>query len=118
MKQPKIIIRRIYEPVLPDDGMRVLVDRLWPRGITRESAKIDFWMREIGPSNALRQWFGHDQQRWEDFRTRYRAELEANREPFERLKTLCDTGPVTLLFAARDIEHNNAVVLAELLTEK
>ncbi len=118
MNQSKITIRRVYEPVLPGDGTRVLVDRLWPRGITRENAKIDFWMREIGPSNALRQWFGHDQQRWGEFRTRYGAELEINREPFERLKALCDAGQVTLLFAARDIEHNNAVVLADLLAGK
>ncbi|WP_298438815.1 DUF488 family protein [Geobacter sp.] len=108
-------IKRIYDPPAPEDGTRVLVDRLWPRGIAKDEARIDEWLKEIAPSDELRKWFGHDPARWEEFRERYRRELEAKGEPLERLRALAGKGTVTLLFAARDEEHNNAVVLKEIL---
>jgi len=111
-----IRIKRIYDPPAPDDGRRVLVDRLWPRGLAKEAARIDEWLKEIAPSDALRTWFGHDPARWEEFRKRYREELKGHVEPLERLRAETEKGTVTLLFAAKDTAHNNAVVLKELLT--
>ena len=110
-----IRIKRIYEPPAPEDGTRILVDRLWPRGMARAEARLDEWLKEIAPSDGLRQWFGHDPGRWEEFRERYRRELAGNGESLARLKALAATGTVTLLFAARDEEHNNATVLKELI---
>ncbi|HRP98285.1 MAG TPA: DUF488 domain-containing protein [Rhodocyclaceae bacterium] len=111
----KIAIKRIYADAAPDDGQRVLIDRLWPRGIRRDDAAIDEWLREAAPSPALRRWFGHDPARWDEFRRRYRAELLA--EPaataVQHLRTLARRQPVTLLYAARDEVHNHAVVLRE-----
>lgn len=107
-------IKRIYEEPDPADGKRVLVDRLWPRGISKERALVDWWLKEIAPSDELRRWFGHDPDRWEVFRLRYRSELEANRAVVEELRSLAAKGPVTLLFAAKDEERNNAVVLRDL----
>jgi len=117
MSQAGIRIRRVYEPPSGEDGKRVLVDRLWPRGIRREAAAIDLWLKEIAPSDALRRHFTHDPARWDEFVASYHAELAANPEPLERLKALCRAGKVTLLYAARDTEHNNAVVLAAALRE-
>ena len=111
-----IKIKRIYDPSAPDDGRRVLVDRLWPRGLAKEAARIDEWLKEIAPSDALRTWFGHDPARWEEFRKRYREELKGHVEPLERLRAETEKGTVTILFAAKDTAHNNAVVLKELLT--
>lgn len=108
-------IKRIYDPPAPEDGTRVLVDRLWPRGISKDEARIDEWLKEIAPSDELRKWFGHDPARWEEFRQRYRRELEANAELLDHLRKLAEAGTVILLFAAKDEEHNNAVVLEELL---
>ncbi|WP_298272976.1 DUF488 domain-containing protein [Geobacter sp.] len=108
-------IKRIYDPPAPEDGTRILVDRLWPRGIARDEARIDEWLKEIAPSDELRKWFGHDPERWEEFRERYRRELEAKGELLDHLRALAGKGAVTLLFAARDGEHNNAVVLKEML---
>ncbi|MBT1073751.1 DUF488 domain-containing protein [Geobacter grbiciae] len=108
-------IKRIYDPPAPEDGTRVLVDRLWPRGISKDEARIDEWLKEIAPSDNLRKWFGHDPARWEEFRERFRRELEAKAEILDHLRTLTEKGTVTLLFAAKDVEHNNAVVLKEML---
>jgi uncharacterized protein YeaO (DUF488 family) len=108
-------VRRIYEPPSPEDGYRVLVDRVWPRGITRERARLDEWARELAPSDELRRWFGHAPERFAQFRDRYRSELEAHAEELERLRRRAQDGPVTVLYGARDERHNNAVVIAELL---
>jgi uncharacterized protein YeaO (DUF488 family) len=110
-----IRIKRIYEPPAAADGRRVLVDRLWPRGMAKDEAKVDEWLKEVAPSAELRTWFGHDPARWTEFRTRYREELEHQGELLDRLRAEARKGTVTLLFAAKDEEHNNAVVLKELL---
>lgn len=109
-----IAIKRAYDAPLPDDGFRVLVDRLWPRGLTREEAKIDIWLKDVSPSADLRHWFGHDPARWPEFQERYRAELEDNPALNELLAVIRKHKRATLLFAARDTEHNNAVVLQDL----
>jgi len=108
-------IKRIYEPATPDDGRRILVDRLWPRGLSREAARIDAWLKEIAPSDELRRWFGHDRQRWEEFRRRYREELREHASLLDELSRDARNGDVTLLFAAQDTGHNNAAVLLEVL---
>jgi uncharacterized protein YeaO (DUF488 family) len=110
-----IRIKRIYDPPDAADGHRVLVDRLWPRGVAKETARIDEWLKELAPSAVLRQWFGHDPARWEEFRDRYRAELAAQQPLLAQLQARGRSQTVTLLFAAQDREHNNAVVLQELL---
>ncbi len=112
-----IRIKRIYEPPAAADGRRVLVDRLWPRGMSKDEAKVDEWLKEIAPSDELRKWFGHDPARWAEFRTRYREELKGHGELIDRLRAEARTGTVTLLFAAKDEEHNNAVVLKEILAQ-
>ncbi|MGN6371905.1 MAG: DUF488 domain-containing protein [Solirubrobacteraceae bacterium] len=111
----EIRCKRVYEPPEPDDGFRMLVDRLWPRGLRRESASIDVWARDLAPSDDLRRWFDHDPSRFAEFRRRYRAELRQKREELGELVDRAGEGPLTLLYAARDAEHNNAVVLAEML---
>lgn len=110
-------IKRVYEVSAADDGHRVLVDRLWPRGLSKERAHLDEWLRDLAPSTALRRWFGHDPNRWEKFTARYREELAApeRQTALETLSRLAAEGPVTLLYAARDTEHNEARVIAELL---
>lgn len=108
-------IKRVYDEPAAGDGKRILVDRLWPRGIAREKARIDEWLKEIAPSDELRKWFGHDPARWDEFRERYRQELEAKAEILDHLRSMAKKGTVTLLFAARDEEHNNAVALREML---
>ncbi|MRR37750.1 DUF488 family protein [bacterium] len=108
-------IKRIYNEPAADDGKRILVDRLWPRGISRDAARIDEWLKEIAPSDELRKWFGHDPARWEEFRERYRRELDAKTELLDHLRALERKETVTLLFAAKDEERNNAVVLKEML---
>ena len=110
-----IKLKRIYQQPDSGDGKRILVDRLWPRGISKDDAKLDGWLKEIAPSDALREWFGHDPARWEEFRKRYREELKLQDELLEQLRAETRKGTVTLLFAAKDEEHNNAVVLKELL---
>ena len=109
------VLKRIYEPADDADGTRILVDRLWPRGVDRHTAGIDEWLKEAAPSAALRQWFGHDPERWGEFQSRYRAELANNGPATARLLALIRKGPVTLVYAARDREHNHAVVLADYL---
>lgn len=108
-----ILLKRSNESPARSDGKRILVDRLWPRGKTRESLKLDLWLRDIAPSTALRQWFGHDPAKWNEFRTRFFAELKNNPEPVATLRNLVASGTVTLVFAARDTEHNNAVAIRE-----
>ncbi len=112
-----IATRRVYEPPSEDDGYRVLVDRIWPRGLTKAEARLDEWLREVAPSNELRRWFGHDPQRWDEFRRRYREELDRpeRRELLARLRERATAGRLTLLYSARDVEHNQAVALAEVL---
>ena len=109
-------IKRSYEPAKPSDGYRVLIDRFWPRGVSKEQADLDEWARELAPSSELRRWFGHDPARWAEFHRRYAAELARNRDSLKPLLEM--TGTVTLLFAARDPEHNNAVALAEWLRDQ
>lgn len=104
--------KRIYEPADPQDGYRVLVERLWPRGISKQRAALDLWLKEIAPSPELRIWFGHDP-RWEECRKRYREELLTNEEPVARLVELARRGNVTFVYAAKDSQHNAAVVLRE-----
>lgn len=108
--------RRIYESRCAEDGLRVLVDRLWPRGLRKDEAALDCWPREIAPSAELRRWFGHDPARWVEFRRRYRAELDAHPGPVaELLVRAREAGAMTLLFAARDTQHNHALVLKDYL---
>lgn len=109
-------VKRVYDAPSPDDGFRVLVDRLWPRGLTRSSASVDLWLREVAPSEELRRWYGHRPERWEEFRARYFAELDRRPDLVEALLRLeRERGTVTLLFAARDRHRNNAVALLEYL---
>ena len=111
----EIRTRRIYDPPTARDGTRILVDGLWPRGISKQQARLDGWWRELAPSKALRQWFAHDSSRWEGFKERYFAELDAKQEVLSALAETPGDGPLTLLFAARDPAHNNAVALREYL---
>ncbi|ABP95044.1 protein of unknown function DUF488 [Metallosphaera sedula] len=112
-----IKIKRVYDEASSDDGVRVLVDLLWPRGLRKEEAKIDLWMRQVAPSDELRKWFGHDPRRWEEFKRRYLDELR-NNPAVKDLVELASNRDVTLLFSARDRERNNAVVLKEYVEEE
>ena len=108
-------LKRAYEPPAPADGYRVLIDRLWPRGVKRESARLDEWARELAPSTELRRWFGHDPTRFAEFRQRYLEELSAQEVKLRELRGRASETTLTLVYGARDTEHNDAVVLAELL---
>lgn len=108
-------LKRVYDPASPSDGYRVLVDRLWPRGLRREAAQLDEWARELAPSSELRRWFGHDPGRFDEFRRRYTAELAAHDGKLRELRRRARNGPLTLVYGARDRDHNDAVVLAEIL---
>lgn len=108
-------IKRAYVSPTPDDGTRVLIDRLWPRGIKKEDLAIDQWNKELAPSTALRQWFAHDPALWDEFERRYAAELEPHAEPLDALRALARKGTVTLVYGAHDEAHNNAVALRALL---
>lgn len=112
-------LKRVYEPPSPDDGTRVLVDRLWPRGLTKEAARIDLWLRDVSPSHELRTSLAHDPAHWDDFVRAYRLELRTpeRRAALERLRELAGRGRLTLLFASRNVSRNNAVVLAQVLEE-
>ena len=110
-----IRIKRVYEPASADDGVRILVDRLWPRGVSKADAAIDRWMKDIAPSADLRRWFGHDPDRWREFHRRYVQELRQHEAELNELRALGRKRPVTLLYGARDEQHNDAVVLKELL---
>ncbi len=113
-----IRLKRAYEPPASDDGTRVLIDRLWPRGVKKADAAIDEWMKEIAPSTTLRKWFGHDPERWSEFRRRYKSEIRHHRDELERLRALAQRGRITLVFSAHDEAHNDAVVLKEMLLER
>lgn len=110
--------KRVYEPATEADGRRFLVDRLWPRGIKKESVRLAGWLKDIAPSDQLRKWFQHDPAKWDAFQKRYRAELDARSKAWEPLLKAAQNGSITLLFGARDIEHNNAVVLKGYLQER
>jgi uncharacterized protein YeaO (DUF488 family) len=111
-------LKRIYDAAHPDDGLRILVDRLWPRGVSRDAARLDQWLKEVAPTAELRRWFGHDRARWLEFRQRYRAELEGS-AAFAELVDLCRHHTcVTLVYGAKDEECNQAVVLRECLVER
>lgn len=111
----EVNVKRVREPAAVSDGYRVLVDRLWPRGVSQQAAHLDEWARELAPSDHLRRWFGHRPERFGEFRARYLAELRDQREALRELRGRARKGAVTLLYAAREGEHNNAVVLAEVL---
>jgi uncharacterized protein YeaO (DUF488 family) len=111
----KIKIKRVYEQPDKDDGVRILVDRLWPRGLTKEKAAVDLWLKEIAPSTELRKWFGHDPEKWSSFRARYETELRHNNDLIKLLKQKAREGTVTLVYGARDQKHNEALVLKQFL---
>ena len=110
-----IRLKRAYEPASAGDGYRILVDRLWPRGVSKKKAKLDEWAKELAPSSQLREWFGHEPSRFPEFRRRYIEELAAEGDKLDELRRRTSAGKVTLVYGARDSEHNDAVVLAELL---
>ncbi|EIM76197.1 hypothetical protein A33O_05950 [Nitratireductor aquibiodomus RA22] len=112
-----IRLKRIYDPVEDRDGTRILIDRLWPRGMSKERAALDAWMPEIGPSHELRKWYAHEPERWETFRQRYREELAGREEGLEQLRESARKGPLTLLFSATDRDRNQAVVVRQFLQE-
>ena len=113
-----IRIKRSYDPPKRDDGQRFLVERLWPRGMKKESLQMDAWLKDVAPSTQLRQWFGHVPERWEEFRRRYRQELTANDEAWKPLLAASKKGNVTLLYSAHDTEHNGAIVLQDFLAAR
>lgn len=108
-------LKRAYEPPSPDDGARILVDRVWPRGLPRQALQLDDWLKDLAPSSGLRRWFGHDPDRWDAFRERYFAELDGAGAALERLRAKLRSGKVTLVYGARDERHNNAVALKQYL---
>lgn len=111
-------LKRAYEPAAVDDGTRILIDRLWPRGISKERAAIDQWMKDIAPSTQLRKWFGHDPARWDEFRRRYAKEVRQHADLLEQLRVLARQGQITLVYSAHDEKHNDAVELRELILRK
>jgi uncharacterized protein YeaO (DUF488 family) len=113
-----IQLKRVYEKRSRNDGVRILVDRLWPRGLSKEKAEVNLWLKEVAPSNELRKWFGHDPDKWKEFQVRYRKELRKNMEALELLQQKCQGHTVTLLYGARDEEHNEAQVLKRMLDSK
>ncbi len=108
-------LKRVYEELSKEDGFRVLIERLWPRGFTKERAAVDLWLRDVAPSTELRKWFGHDPAKWEEFRRRYWAELKQHKDATDLLKQKSKEGTVTIVYSARDEEHNAAVVLKAFL---
>ncbi|WP_192357855.1 DUF488 domain-containing protein [Mesorhizobium mediterraneum] len=113
----RIRLKRAYERPSAEDGARVLIDRLWPRGVKKKAAKIDQWAKDIAPSTELRKWFGHEPARWEEFRRRYTAELHQHGEQLDNLRELARSGAITLVYAAHDESRNDAVVLRDVLLE-
>lgn len=107
----QIFLKRVYEPAEPGDGYRVLIDRLWPRGLKKENIKIDLWFKEIAPSNELRKWFNHDQARWKEFKQRYIQELNKNKILIADFLSVCDSDSITLVYSSKDVKHNQAVVI-------
>jgi len=114
----RIKIKRVYEEPDDADGKRILVDRLWPRGLTKEKARVDLWLKEIAPSTELRKWFGHDPEKWVEFQARYAQELKGHGEQLALLRDEATRGTVTLVYGARDEEHNEAVILQRVLQGK
>jgi len=114
----KISVKRVYNPPSPSDGQRILVDRLWPRGIAKSAAQIDLWGKEIAPSNALRAWYAHDPKKWPEFKRKYISELEANREALNAFLKQIGKGKVTFLFSAKEARLNNAFALKEYIENK
>ncbi|HKA17624.1 MAG TPA: DUF488 domain-containing protein [Blastocatellia bacterium] len=112
-----INLKRAYEKPSKDDGERILVERLWPRGLTKLQAKIDLWLKDVAPSTELRRWFGHDPKKWDEFRRRYQKELKNKDELIKLLKRKAKNGTITLIYAARDEEHNGALVLKRFLKQ-
>lgn len=110
-----IRLKRVYEQSAPDDGTRILIDRLWPRGVKKEDAALDQWMKDLAPSTALRKWFGHDPVRWQEFRKRYAEEVRLHADQLKQLRALAHKSPITLVYAASDQIHNDAVALKDLL---
>lgn len=110
--------KRVYDAIQRSDGPRFLVERLWPRGVKKEKLKLDAWLKEVAPSDGLRRWFGHDPAKWGEFQRRYRAELDENPNAWKQLLDVARQGHVTLLYSARDTEHNNAIVLKDYLAER
>jgi len=110
-----IKIKRIYDPASPEDGKRILVDRLWPRGIRKDDAMVDEWLKDIAPSNELRKWFSHDPTKWKEFKKKYEKELKSKSLILERLKEEAKENMITILYASKDEKHNNALVLKEML---
>jgi len=117
-KRGYVKVKRAYEPPARDDGIRILVDRLWPRGLSKAKASVDLWLKDLAPSVGLRRWFKHEPHRWTEFRRRYAAELDAKKAAIAALLGAVRHGRVTLLFGARDSRHNNAVALHEYLQER
>lgn len=117
-RPPEILIKRVYESASPGDGRRILAERLWPRGLRKDSAHLDGWMREVAPSTSLRQWFSHQPVRWPEFQRLYRIELESRPEAWQPILNAALKGRVTLLFSSRDTEHNNVVALRAFLMER
>jgi uncharacterized protein YeaO (DUF488 family) len=111
-------LKRAYEAAEPDDGVRILIDRLWPRGVSKVKAALDDWMKELAPSTELRKWFGHDPARWAEFQRRYRAELRGQPDALNRIRALAKHGVVTLVYSAHDEQHNDAVVLRNVLRDE
>jgi uncharacterized protein YeaO (DUF488 family) len=111
----RVRLKRVYEPATSDDGTRILVDRLWPRGLSKADAGLDLWLKDIAPSTELRRWFGHDPSRWPEFPRRYQRELAEHTAELDQLRALVEQGTVTLLYGARDEQHNDAVVLRDTL---
>lgn len=110
-----IQVKRVYDAPSPEDGFRILVDRLWPRGLTKEKARIDLWLKDIAPSNELRKWYGHDPEKWDEFRKRYSKELEDQSKAVQTVLALLRQGSVTLLFSSKELHINNAFALKEYL---
>jgi uncharacterized protein YeaO (DUF488 family) len=110
-----IRLKRVYEEPSQKDGLRILVDRLWPRGLTKERAAVDLWLKDVAPSTELRKWFGHDPAKWKPFQARYRKELDEKQDALDLLKQKSEGHTVTLLYGARDEEHNEATVLKDVL---
>lgn len=120
MTRRQVQVRRVYDETDPEDGVRVLVDRVWPRGLRKDAAHLDEWIKDVAPSTELRKWYGHDPERFDEFRSRYHGELDTptRRTALEHLRTLSEDNAVTLLTATKDVVHSNAAVIAELLRDR
>ena len=114
----KVRLKRAYDPAEPEDGTRILVDRLWPRGLSRGEAKVDHWLKDVAPSPQLRKWFGHDPTKWKEFEGRYWKELQREKQSVDLLRRKAKHGTVTLVYAARDEEHNGALALKQFLERR